>query len=567
MNKEAWTFKNIFQRQTKLAAYIIICATLVVIGASYALFFQVDSNSNNQIIEAGTLTFVYSNESVIDNTTCFQPMNLDEANLYASQCSYQLSIKNTGTLAADYNLFLVPREDNTADLSNLKLILRQNGTPVTGYPKGIVSGTGDSTHVGTTNAFLTGNIYPGNTVLFSAQIYVDDTTNFAGSENKKVSFDIRGALAANDENPINTKKTTASETLASLQMISPGLTVTPPNSANPDFSIIAPRAANVNNDGKAEQTSGIFEAEDDYGTSYYFRGNVSNNYVKFAGFYWRIIRINGNGTVRMIYAGDASVIDNLPNKLEVLANGYDDSITEYTKLGTSKFNANSNDNAYIGYMYGTAGSNNYADTHANTNNSTIKTYLDTWYENNLKNTINEGFIADSIFCNDRSVASQETIEYINNTYNPSVQYTANAFGTNNTIYGASGRQIEQFEQELGNKATLMCPQKNDAFTVYDTIHGNGSLTYPIGLITIDEANIAGGAINGNNNYYLKTGYYYWTMSPKELMIYNVKYNGDINQDNIEGIAGVRPVINLKPGSIINGNGTATNPFRIDSDLS
>ena len=154
MNKDSLSFKNIFKSQTKLAAYIIICTTIVVLSASYALFFQVDSNTNNQVVEAGDLTFTYSNNSVINNTTCFEPMNLDEANLYANNCSYQLSIRNTGTLIADYNLFLVPKSDNTADLSNLKIIIRENGTPVTGYPKGLVSGSGDSTHVGTTSAFL-----------------------------------------------------------------------------------------------------------------------------------------------------------------------------------------------------------------------------------------------------------------------------------------------------------------------------------------------------------------------------------------------------------------------------
>ncbi len=321
----------------------------------------------------------------------------------------------------------------------------------------------------------------------------------------------------------------------------------------------------------APQTSGMFELPDDYGTSYYFRGNVTNNYVKFGGFYWRIIRINGDGTIRMIYVGDASTIDALPNKLEVLANGYNDASTKYTQIGTSLFNnAEGSDNAFLGYMYGTPGSSTYEETHTNTNESTIKTYIDTWYENNLKNTTYESYIADSIFCYDRSVASADTISYANSNFNPDTPYTTNAFGTNWTIYGAWGRHIEQFNQGLGNRARLTCSNKNDAFTVSDTTKGNGALTYPIGLITIDEANIAGGTYGENYNYYLITGNWYWMGSPRgyysdHALVESVDPAGNLYYayavTNADG--GVRPVINLKSGSLTTGSGTASNPYEVE----
>ena len=326
---------------------------------------------------------------------------------------------------------------------------------------------------------------------------------------------------------------------------------------------------NVKTGAWAPQTSGLFELQDDYGTSYYYRGNVDNNYVKFAGYYWRIIRINGDGTIRMIYAGDASTIDALPNKLEVLANGYDDSSTKYTQIGTSKFNENYNDNAYVGYMYGTPGSDNYNDTHANTNNSTIKTYLDTWYENNLKNTENEAYIADTLFCNDRSVGSDEAIEYATNNYGDT--YGKLGYGTNITLYGAESRLIEEMDLGKGNKATLKCPNKNDAFTVSDTVKGNGALTYPVGLLTIDEANIAGGVREKNYNYYLTTGNCYWTGSPYvysyvyssgRARVRAVNYVGYFDYNYVDGSGGVRPVINLKSDSLTQGSGVVTDPYRV-----
>ena len=124
-----------------------------------------------------------------------------------------------------------------------------------------------------------------------------------------------------------------------------------------------------------DKTNGIYSAKDDLGTSYYFRGNVTNNYVKFANKYWRIIRINGDGTIRMIYAGTSAH-----------ANGYDDSSANDMSIGTSAFNSSRDDNTYVGYMFGTDGATTYANTHSNRTNSTIKTKLDSWYDTNIVNT-------------------------------------------------------------------------------------------------------------------------------------------------------------------------------------
>ena len=96
-----WSFSSIFKKETKLASYIIICLTLVVIGISYALFFKVGSNSENQEVVAGTFTFTYEQGTEITNTgntSCFLPMNADEAGLVSSDCDYVFSVKNTGSL-------------------------------------------------------------------------------------------------------------------------------------------------------------------------------------------------------------------------------------------------------------------------------------------------------------------------------------------------------------------------------------------------------------------------------------------------------------------------------------
>ena len=140
----------------------------------------------------------------------------------------------------------------------------------------------------------------------------------------------------------------------------------------------AGKCPTVNEDGTLNVTSAESEnsllcsAPDNYGTSYYYRGNVTNNYVKFDNFYWRIVRINGDGSIRLTYDGTMAHEN---------GEASDDRI-----IGTSPFNENYNDNAYVGYMYGTPNSSTYEETHANINDSTIKKYIDLWYENNIKST-------------------------------------------------------------------------------------------------------------------------------------------------------------------------------------
>lgn len=279
-----------------------------------------------------------------------------------------------------------------------------------------------------------------------------------------------------------------------------------------------------------DKTNGIYSSEDDLGTSYYFRGNVTNNYVKFANKYWRIIRINGDGTIRMIYAGTSAH-----------ANGYDDSSTDDMSIGTSAFNPSYNDNTYVGYMYGTKGASTYEDTHSNTTNSTIKTKLDSWYDTNIVNTGNEKYIADAIYCNDRSVSSGTGI------------------GTTATTYAAKTRGDN-------GTPTLKCPNNNDKFTKSTTI-GNGKLTRMIGLITSDEVMYAGGTVSTNTEYYLYSGTFYLTMAPYSYASGSAGVNrvgrvGTLGSNYVDYAVAVRPVVSLKSDAISGGSGTAASPFLV-----
>ena len=252
----------------------------------------------------------------------------------------------------------------------------------------------------------------------------------------------------------------------------------------------------------------------------------------------------------MIYAGTSAH-----------PNGYDDSSLMDTIIGESQYNTNYNDNTYVGYMYGTAGSSTYSETHKNTNNSTIKTYIDTWYQNNLIDYTD--YLQDSIYCNDRSVTPGASFF--------GMELSGNGTGTTLTAYSNLTRNW------INNPATpsLKCTNINDRFTV-STANGNGSLTYPIGLITTDEIILSGGKAYDmvnflfitNADYYLYNNRWYWSMTPLAFPgdganVGDVSDVGYVNGDYVSYVLGVRSVVSLRSDAITGGNGTMNNPFTVE----
>ena len=318
-----------------------------------------------------------------------------------------------------------------------------------------------------------------------------------------------------------------------------------PNAETPSFKKTACSS------GCEENTVGVYSMEDDLGTSYYFRGDVENNYVYFANKYWRIIRINGDGTVRMIYDGTSAH-----------ANG--ESSTN-RRITSNKFKSSPyNDNTYVGYMYGTAGATatgeqGYNQTHSNTTDSTIKTYLeDTWYP--TLSATDKGKIADAIYCNDRSL----------DTSNAS--YTG--IGATLTYYAS----YQRLQRNSTPQPKLTCENSNDRFTLESTnfsIETNGKLDAPVGLITADEVALAGACKEtANKKYYLYIGSNYWTMSPynygggeaREFLVYSSGYLSNDNTNTGTGVQrssiGVRAVLTLSSTAITGGKGTVDKPFTV-----
>ena len=304
-------------------------------------------------------------------------------------------------------------------------------------------------------------------------------------------------------------------------------------------------------DEPALTDEGVFEMEDDYGTSYYYRGAVKKNYVYFAGFYWRIIRVNGDGSLRIIYDGTT------PH-----ANG--ESSTDRVTSTSQKFNGNYTDNKYVGWMYGpegTTGSTSKEEIQSNLESSTIKTVVDQWYVDNIVTPGYGDAVADVQFCNDRSTPGTEETGWSSDT--------GLGYGKNYTAFGANARFLNSNREKTNIQPTFKCPEQADAFTVSDTEKGNGSLDYPVGLITADEVVAAGsGKYNtSNSSYYLYKDSSYWSLSPYNysgfVYVFRVNNTGNLISSGTNSTGAVAPVINLSAEyvSTLVGDGTMENPYR------
>ena len=280
----------------------------------------------------------------------------------------------------------------------------------------------------------------------------------------------------------------------------------------------------------------IYSLPDDDGTSYYYAGAAKNNYVKFAGFYWRIIRINGDNTIRLIYQGTS-----------VTSTGTD------TQISTSAFNSSYNDNMYVGYKYASG------NVHGTSTNSTIKGVLDSWYTSNLVSYASK-IDTNAGFCNDRESSTANTSSN-----------GSGGIGTTTTYYGGYIRFVPGGSWSSNPTPTFKCKNINtDYFTVSGASKGNKALQYPIGLLTADEAVAAGTNWNeGNSSFYLYTGQNYWTMSPYSFSgtnawVFIVIVSGNLNAYTVGNTIGVRPVINLRSDTTFSsGDGTALNPYIVD----
>ena len=522
MNQE-----EIKKKQKKVMIYILVISLICVVGVSYAFFTAGMSSETSTTVraDAGTMKITYDGGANInlagiypkDDVWATKTITVTGNNTTDAEMYYKL------TLVVDSNTF---KTDDPLQYELVSTNTSTNGDIIPNISKTDITGTsielGSGHFVKANNAkhtYLLKIYYPKKATsqnanqgaAFSAHVEITS----AKAPTAPTVSNLAEAIRANNE--VQTPLTT------------PGAAI-----STADEALLA-------------------SAEDDNGTSYYFRGAVKNNYVEFANKCWRIVRVGGDDSVKLILHNNNT--KKVANPCDAANNSTSAAFARYSGTTyTSAFNSSHNDNAYVGFKYGTAGASDYATTHANTNNSTILTNLETWYNNNLKTYADA--IADTVWCNDKTNVEDKT-------YNP-WSYGGNAtglgYGTNKTYYGATQRLVSTSGSAGGTGPSLKC---------------NGELskiTSKIGLITVDELAFAGYAYElQNTTTYLQenaTNTYWWSLSPLDFNlgsagVWNVG-EGSFGRSSAGSTLEVRPSISIVSSATISGGfGTSEDPYVVE----
>ena len=522
--------EEIEKKQKRVMIYVMIVSLICVVGVSYAFFTAGMSSETSTTVraDAGTMKITYNGGANInlagiypkDDVWATKTITVTGNNTTDAEMYYKL------TLVVDSNTF---KTDDPLQYELVSTNTSTNGEIIPNISKTDITGTsielGSGHFVKANNAkhtYLLKIYYPKKTTSQNANqgaafsAHVEITSAKAPKTNGKLSE----LVLYNNE--------------VKTPITAPGKEVSTASEAL------------------------LASTPDDYGTSYYFRGAVKNNYVEFANKCWRIVRVGGDGSVKLILHNDNTA--KAANPCNSANNSTTAAFARYS--GTtykSAFNTNADDNAYVGFMYGTPGSSTYADTHANTNKSTILTNLETWYNNNLKTY--ESVIDDNVWCNDKTNVTDTT-------YNPWNMSNVNGlgYGTNKTYYGATQRLVSKSNSAGGTGPSLKC---------------NGELSKinsKVGLITADELAFAGYAYNIRNTVtYLKenTSGEWWSLSPSDYIsiyanVWTVESYGTYFTTGLGGrggrgvhdSCGVRPLISLKSTTNVTGNGSSDKPYKV-----
>ena len=501
----------------------IFCLIVIVFTSSYAYFkAQVRGEGKGMNVILGTIDLDITENSISTNNL----LPISDSSKDTKAQIKDFTVKRTSNSNTDvcYNLYLVVDSisSNIKNSKYLKYELTDGSNVVSGNLSKLgYNSDGKGYILLAKNKYLSKSDTIGNTYKLKIWLSYDKSAN----QNDLLNSNITTHIYASGNNG-NTCPGSV-DTVIPTTLYEQILVDNPKRDTRTTFTAFT------------ENTTGtLFTATEKIGTNaekevYYYAGNTTNNWVKFGNFYWRIIRTNYDGSIKLLYAGTSP-----------------DTTSGY--IGMSAFNTTYNDPMYVGYKYGTTGS--LENNRLNTNDSTIKTYIDNWYKNNL--TAYTKYLSnDAVYCNDRNLASGQT------------------YSTTSSFDYAPSERIGTNKQPTYN-----CTNMSDAFSVNNT---SAKLDYPIGLITIDELSYAGGEYyksltapyawyytNANGESITGT-LYSGSLSPRRLTgsTSHVWYwlgsyiPGRVLNDRVAQSFAVRPSVSLKSCNLISGgDGSANNPY-------
>ena len=517
MNQE-----EIKKKQKKVMIYILVISLICVVGVSYAFFTAGMSSETSTTVraDAGTMKITYSGGANInlagiypkDDVWATKTITVTGNNTTDAEMYYKL------TLVVDSNTF---KTDDPLQYELVSTNTSTNGEIIPNISKKDITGTsielGKGHFVKANNAKHT----------YLLKIYYPKKAT-SQNANQGAAFSAHVEItSAKAPTVSNLAETILANNKVKAPITTPGAAV-----STADEALLA-------------------SAEDDYGTSYYFRGAVKNNYVEFANKCWRIVRVGGDGSVKLILHNDNPT--GVANPCDAANNSASAAFARYSGTTyTSKFNEKYDDNAYVGFKYGTVGASTYDATHANTNKSTILTNLETWYTNNLKTY--ESVIDNSVWCNDKTNVTDTSYDPYG--WNPN----GLGYAKNVTYYGATKRLVSTSDSAGGTGPSLKCNEELS------------KINSKVGLITADELAYAGYASGLRNAAtYLQenaTDTWWWSLSPSYFrggyasVWYVNGSGGSFGNDFVHDANGVRPSISLKSTTNVTGEGTSSTPYII-----
>ena len=538
---------------------LIIVMIITLIGVSYAAFNYSKTGTKLNSITTGSITMTYeetdntiSLNGALPTTDATGKTRLNQGEYF----DFTVSSKIAGDVNINYEISAkdVTTSDRKIDGSNIKLYLTRltdDGEEELMTPETYNEETSSNSYTGRPSgemSLYTSSMSSSESNNYRLRMWVDEDYNPQG-DGGNLTFSVQINVYGKDgekgsDVPLTTQKILEDNELQEekenmFNYASNGMQVGV-DEANPEYI-----------------TNGLYSREDEDGVSYYYRGAVTNNNVQFGSYekdyyvyqdgnsyyqsldscqeaggssctqvklasagdkmYWKIVRVNGDGSLRLIYNGTSVNPDNSD-----LAHSY--------TVGSSPYNLENNDPKYTGYTYDSG------------TDSFIKKEVDTWYVNTLGSSSYDSKVIEGRFCSDSS--GYRADELFDNVY---------------TSFDRLVQAINEFT--ISNSPTLSCPDTEETY--------GGSYRLKVGLITADEVILAGASYAVESNYYLSFGTLKkpnWSMTPafyehgkaSHFFQYNIFLGA-----NVDYSAGIRPVINVTAeNGFTSGDGTTSNPYVI-----
>ena len=554
---------------------LILLLVITIVGVSYAAFSYSKRGEKVNTITTGQIVMTYTETDNVIKIDGALPTTDKTGTVQLKNGEYfDFNISSTivGNVNINYEISAKEVGESTIDGSNIKLYLTKlNGSEEEALmsPETYHEEAEENTYTGRPAGEMSlykGSMNSSENNNYRLRMYVDEAYNPQG-DGGGLTFSVRinvYGLAGEKYVPETTKTLLAAnpvqeEKTNMFNYASNGSFISSFTSSGPTYG-----------NEPSQVTNGLFEAEDEDGTSYYFRGAITTNNVQFGEYtsdyyvydgyghyyqsqesceeaensicsqvklasagdkmYWKIVRVNGDGSLRLIYNGTSSS----PSNSE-LASSF--------SVGYVPYNLKDNEPKYTGYTYD------------NGTDSFIKREVDTWYQNTLGKSNYDRMVTSGRFCSDSSGYQEGSF------YN----FSTDVFPDGSYLYASMGERLANFARgasAVANSPTLKCPSTSESY--------GGSYRLKAGLITADELALAGESSYVVGNSYLNpgdNGDWYWSMTPSGFDRGGARVWGEfggLGSYIVNDRYAVRPVINVTTNNgFASGDGTAQNPYVIE----